>query len=73
MEFIMPLTPEQKAAYLKHDVVCPYCGSHDIEGGEVESDNGKMYQDVSCSHCHKKWADEYTLTDIIEEEDTDNE
>jgi transposase-like protein len=66
----MPLTKEQKKAYLEHDTLCPYCGSEDIEGGDAIFGNGQQWQNVICNSCGKKWTDEYTLTNILEEEDT---
>jgi len=41
---------------------CPFCGSLDIEGQEVNIDAGQAWQDVYCNHCRKEWQDTYTLT-----------
>lgn len=41
---------------------CPFCGSLDIEGQEVNIDAGQAWQDVLCNRCHKEWQDTYTLT-----------
>ena len=42
-------------------VACPYCGSHEIEGGPVEIHEGQTFQEVSCTSCNAAWQNEYTL------------
>lgn len=58
-----PLTPAEYVAKL--GVVCPFCGSHDIEGGAVEIDGGIAYQPVSCLECDSEWTDTYALTGYL--------
>ena len=42
---------------------CPYCYGKDIEGdGEVSTDVGVAWQNMSCIDCDAKWRDEYSLT-----------
>ncbi len=40
---------------------CPHCGSYDIIGAEVDIDNKKAYQGLSCGACHSTWTDVYVL------------
>ena len=46
---------------------CPYCGSDKIEGSDISTNVGNMYQDIYCQNCGRQWTDEYTLTGITEE------
>ena len=62
----MPLTKQQKKAYLKHSHKCPFCGSIDIEGGFCEINEGRAYQTVTCNDCSKSWSDCYELVDVEE-------
>lgn len=41
---------------------CPFCGSHDITGDDVNIDAGSAWQDVFCNDCSSEWQDTYTLT-----------
>ena len=41
---------------------CPFCGSHDIAGQEINIDAGAAWQDVCCNECGNEWQDTYTLT-----------
>lgn len=45
--------------------ICPFCGEEDIEGGPVETGNGKANQEMSCAACDKKWLDLYELVNIM--------
>lgn len=60
----LTLTPEQKAKYLKHSYHCPNCGTDQIEGGDIDMDNGQMWQNIHCLECDGEWTDIYSLTDI---------
>ena len=59
-----PITTEEYVA--KKGLVCPHCGSTDIEGGHVVIDEGKAYQKVGCNECDKDWTDTYVLTGYAE-------
>jgi hypothetical protein len=41
---------------------CPNCLSNDVEGADVEVDNGRVYQDCFCLACNAKWVGVYKLT-----------
>ena len=42
---------------------CPYCGSKEVEAGELDPDVNITCV-VSCGKCHNEWTDVYTLTDM---------
>lgn len=59
------LTQEQVAAYVKASgAACPYCGSQQIEGGNVQVDCGGAQQEITCNHCRAQWTDAYTLDGV---------
>ncbi len=59
------LTEEQKKEYLtRGGVGCPYCGSMNYEGGEIDTGNGYAYQLIYCEDCDNAWTDEYKLIGI---------
>ena len=70
MEFVpatlpdsVPRTPASQAMYIDEGGTrCPFCGSHDITGDEVNIDAGTAWQDVFCNDCSEEWQDTYTLT-----------
>jgi transposase-like protein len=62
------MTPEQKAAYLKHSERCPFCGSWNIGGGMVDINIDGAQQHVICHACNKLWTDIYSLVDVEEAE-----
>ena len=41
---------------------CPFCGSEEIEGSEVNIDSGYALQEVICQTCDSMWSDVYKLT-----------
>jgi hypothetical protein len=43
---------------------CPFCESEQIEGGPVEIDYGRAFQEMGCIDCDKTWNDVYALTGI---------
>ena len=47
----MPLTTEQKLAYLENSNLCPVCKSEDITSKAMNTDNGSAWQDVECKSC----------------------
>lgn len=55
-----PMTNEQYLA--QGGTRCPFCGSLQIEGQEVNIDAGNAWQDMTCNDCHAEWQDTYTLT-----------
>ena len=40
---------------------CPVCLSRDIEGFDVDLDNGRVYQNARCNACRHEWTDIYEL------------
>jgi transcription elongation factor Elf1 len=58
------LTPRAKKKYLKSPHSCPFCGSHDIEGQQVQIDCGACWQPISCTTCKRKWDDIYMLMNV---------
>ena len=45
---------------------CPWCESHEIEGGPVEVLPSMALQEVSCINCDASWKAEYHLTAAVE-------
>ncbi len=53
------------ADYIKGGgVVCPFCGDGDLEGGFIETDQGRATQEIKCNTCGKAWIDEYKLAGV---------
>jgi len=71
------ITPEEQTAYLAAQaVICPRCGSHNIEEIGISGDCDKLEkcQSVICHACGLRWTDFYTLSHIaVEELDEDEE
>ena len=59
---------DKKRHEKKIGLSCPSCGSSSIQGGFVEIEAGRAYQEMSCTECDATWRDVYELTDRI----TDN-
>ena len=58
----MAITAEQAKGYLNGGgVSCPFCGSHDIEGQFVETNEGRATQPMKCNQCGEDWMDYYRL------------
>ncbi len=55
-----------KTDYIRDPSKCPFCGHWQIEGEEVEIEEGKALQVMSCAACEKSWRDIYTLADFRE-------
>ena len=56
---------EQANEYLEqHGLVCPFCGSWDIEGGSMDFDAGEIAQRISCHNCGERWTDVYKLAAV---------
>lgn len=63
---------EQQHKYIERGGTrCPCCGSSDISGNEWNSDAGYATQEVGCDNCQAQWLDEYTLTEVIVQDDGD--
>jgi hypothetical protein len=60
------LTKEQREKYLRYPGNCPYCGSYEVSYEKVTFDSSKVWHEISCSRCNKRWADVYSLTAIEE-------
>lgn len=55
----------QREYLAKRGVVCPFCGSDDIEGGSVDIDAGGAFQSISCNTCGREWQDTYRLDGFL--------
>ena len=44
--------------------ICPFCDSHNIEGGPFEADGTTVWQNVICNNCGAEWTDIYRLTNV---------
>jgi formate dehydrogenase maturation protein FdhE len=68
MEAVNRIKPEAAAQYVAQGgVVCPFCGSKHISGGDITIDNGTASQEVDCTVCEETWHDIYTLTSVTTE------
>lgn len=68
------LTKEEVRKYIQSDgVSCPYCGSSDIAGGSIETDENRAYQKITCNACGAYWSDGYTLDSILGRDDEEFE
>lgn len=56
--------PFDKAKYLASPSKCPYCGSADITGQQIDIESRQATQPVTCNACEKQWTDIYTLIDV---------
>lgn len=56
---------DQATEYLKTGGVhCPFCKSHNIEGGSFEYDSTVIWQKIKCHDCGKNWIDVHDLTSV---------
>ncbi len=67
----MPLTKEKIKAYLANPLICPFCGSDEVEEnpelrGFEEIDQHEIMCQKRCKTCDKMWRDYYKLIDIEE-------
>lgn len=62
-------TPKTNEEYVKSSNRCPFCDSHEIEGGTFGVDGGGCYQEVTCLNCGKAWYDDYDLVGYTELEE----
>lgn len=54
----------------KHPEICPYCQKSDTSKNLVEDDMGsnRIWKVYECEGCDKHWLEEYSLTDVFEED-----
>lgn len=62
------LTAEQKQAYMKNPLACPFCGSPDINAGSFGADHVFVWQNITCDKCNENWRDVYKLA-FVETDD----
>jgi hypothetical protein len=48
---------------------CLYCGSINVEGGQVDIERGIALQKIFCNDCQRSWTDKYFLVDVLEDEE----
>ncbi|MBU0564890.1 MAG: hypothetical protein KJ890_15480 [Gammaproteobacteria bacterium] len=61
----MPMTNEEYLADAGNH--CPFCRSPNIQGGGIEVEAGRAWQNINCDNCGKGWQDEYELTGWTDE------
>lgn len=55
-----------KESYIKaRGLKCPFCQSESIEGGFIEIQDGRAFQEMGCIECEGKWQDHYQLMDVV--------
>jgi hypothetical protein len=65
------MTQEQAESYLASGgIVCPFCKSENLGGGEYEMGQGIVFLPIHCNDCGEGWTDEYSLTGVTEIEET---
>src|ERR1700730_17439677 len=58
---------KQAKKYLQQrGLVCPFCGSWDIEGGSMDFEAGEIAQRISCHECKERWTDVYKLVAVAD-------
>ena len=58
-----PTEPTQEEKYVAEGgLLCPQCGSAEINGGSLEVDCCGVTQDCTCTACGAFWKDHYALT-----------
>jgi hypothetical protein len=58
---------KQAKKYLKQrGIICPFCGSWDIEGASMDFEAGEIAQRISCHECNEKWTDVYKLVAVAD-------
>ena len=58
-----------KKAYIDSEGrLCPFCSAEPVEGGFINIEAGKAFQDMHCAECASCWQDVYQLVDAIPEE-----
>lgn len=65
------ITKAQEKKYIaKKGTICPFCGSKNVTAGHPELGDHGVDVPVDCAQCDKSWTDSYTLTGIVEAEET---
>jgi hypothetical protein len=60
---------ELKEKYLSHNgVICPFCGSDDLNAYEHNFDGTGASVSILCMNCNESWTDIFTLTDVAFED-----
>ena len=55
-----------KESYIKgKGLSCPFCEAESVQGGFIQIEAGKAFQDMGCTECEGAWQDVYELIDII--------
>ena len=52
--------------YVKDNNECPYCGSSDIVGDDVEFLDTIITREVSCEDCEGRWVETFKLIGVNE-------
>ena len=55
-----------KESYIKgKGLSCPFCEAESVQGGFIQIESGKAFQEMGCTECEGAWQDVYELIDII--------
>ena len=55
-----------KESYIKgKGLSCPFCEAESVQGGFIQIEAGKAFQEMGCTECEGAWQDVYELIDII--------
>ena len=55
-----------KKAYINaKGLTCLFCGAESVQGGFVQIEAGKAFQEMSCTECEGAWLDVYKLVEVI--------
>ncbi len=55
-----------KESYIKcKGLSCPFCEAESVQGGFIQIEAGKAFQEMGCTECDETWQDVYELIDII--------
>ncbi len=54
----------QREYLAKRGAVCPFCESDEIDGEQVEIEDG-AWQRVTCARCGREWHDSYVLSGFL--------
>ncbi len=44
---------------------CPFCEAESVQGGFIQIEAGKAFQEMGCTECEGAWQEVYELIDII--------
>ena len=55
-----------KETYIKGGgLLCPFCDAESVQGGFIQIEAGKAFQEMGCTECEGSWQDIYELIDFI--------